>query len=115
MRMHLPALAVIALGCFSGHADAQAQCPAFIRLLNEAVEAQKPFRGLMLGSCGAYVRSAEAWRAVVEYADENREMCNISDQTLSAVEHSRRSAINDRNNVCGGRPLRAFPAEIIQR
>jgi len=50
---------------------------------------------------------------VVEYAGENREMCNISERSLSDFEKYRREAASRRDNVCAGRPERPFPAEII--
>ena len=118
MRMLLlPALTAIAVGAFCGHANAQAQaqCPELVRLRNAAQDAQKPFRGLYQGSCVAYIRLADAWSAVVEYAGENREMCSVSEDWLRAYEVYRREAARVRDNICAGRPARAFPAEIIRQ
>jgi hypothetical protein len=130
MRTLLPVLAMIALGGFSGQASAQAPCPEFARLRSEAeaqkpsefarlrgeAEAQKPARhGLVVSGCEAYIRSSVAWRAVVEYADEHRTVCNISDRSVSEFEKNYREAVSLRNNVCAGRPARPFPPDIIQR
>jgi hypothetical protein len=115
MRTLLPVLAMIALSGFSGQASAQAPCPEFARLRSEA-EAQKPARrGLVVSGCEAYIRSSVAWRAVVEYADEHRTVCNISDRSVSEFEKNYREAVSLRNNVCAGRPARPFPPDIIQR
>jgi len=130
MRMLLPALAMIALGGFFNQANAQAQCPELIRLRSEAVEAQsasadvpassakprKPTaRGLMSSRCDALIRSSIAWRAVLQYADDHREMCDISIRSLGEFEKYYSDAVSARDNVCAGRPARPFPPEIIQR
>ena len=87
MRALLPALAMLALGGFYGQASAQAQCPELSRLRSEAALAQKPLRrNPIMGGCEMYIRSSMAWRAVFEYADENREMCDISSDSLGAFE-----------------------------
>ena len=128
MRTLLPALAVIALGGFFNQANAQTSCPELVRLRNEALASQQPLMRpltrdgklpiappLLSDSCVAHVRSAQAWRAVVDYAGENREMCGISEDWLRAYEAYRREAASLRDNICAGRPGRAFPAEIIKR
>jgi len=116
MRTLLPALAVIALGGFFNQANAQAPCPEFTRLRSEAVEAQRPTaRGLMSGRCDALIRSSIAWRAVLQYADDHREMCDISIRSLGEFEKYYSDAVTARDNVCAGRPARPFPPEIIQR
>jgi len=116
MRTLLPALAMIALGGFSNQANAQAQCPELTRLRGEAVEAQKPMaRGLISNRCDAYVRSSMAWRAVLQYAEDHRDMCDIPIRSLSDFEKYYSEAVSARDNVCAGRPVRPFPAEIIQR
>jgi len=115
MRMLLPALAAIALSGFCSQVSAQT-CPELIRLRGEASEAQKPMRpGLILGGCDAYIRSSLAWRAVVEYADEHQQVCNISDHSLNEFKRYHREAVTLRDNICAGRPVRPFPAELIQR
>lgn len=115
MRVFLPALAAIAFGGLCSHANAQAQCPEFVRLHNAAMDLQKPtVNGRIPGSCGAYVRSAQAWRALLQYADEYRVVCDISERSVDEFEKYRREAATRRDNVCAGRPARPFPAEIIR-
>ena len=114
MRMLLSALAAIAFGGLCSHANAQAQCPELTRLRGEALEAQQPMRrGLGLSGCEEYIRSSLAWRAVLDYAGEHRELCNISEHSLNEFEKYHREAAIRRDNVCAGPPVRAFPAEII--
>ena len=116
MRALLPALAILALGGFCGQASAQAQCPELTRLRSKAAQAQNPLRrNPLMGDCELYIRSSTAWRAVFDYADENREMCDISMDSLADFEKYYREALSARNNVCAGRPARAYPAEIIRR
>ncbi|MDN5002008.1 hypothetical protein ACFQZO_14035 [Bradyrhizobium sp. GCM10027634] len=114
MRILLPIAAIIVLTGPCSAAGAQAQCPELTRLRNEAVQAAKPAsRSLMLGECGAYVRASRTWDAVVDYAAEHQDVCNISDQMLDALKTSRSNAVTARNNVCAGRPARPFPADIV--
>jgi hypothetical protein len=116
MRKLLQALAMIALGGFFNQANAQAQCPELTRLRSEAVAAQKPMqRDLFGGRCDAYIRISIAWRAVLQYAEDHRESCDISLRLLGEFEKYHREAVSARDNVCAGRPARPFPAEIIQR
>ena len=116
MRTLVPALAMVALAGFCCHANAQAQCPELTRLRSEATEAIKPIpRTLIPNRCEAYIRSSMAWGTIVRYANDHREACGISSQSLSEFERSHREAINARDNVCAGRPVRPFPPEIIRR
>jgi hypothetical protein len=117
MRTHLPALAMIALVGFCSQAKAEARCPELNRLRSEAAEVLKQKRGLIPTSdrCEAYNRFSVAWSAIVEYANDQRELCDISDLSLSEFEKSHREAIRMRDNACAGRPLRPFPPDIIQR
>ena len=116
MRTFLRALALIALGGFFNQANAQTQCPELIRLRSEAAEAQKPMgRGLMSSHCDALIRSSIAWRAVLQYAEDHREMCDVSVRSLADFEKYYSDAASARDNVCAGRPVRPFPADIIQR
>jgi hypothetical protein len=118
MRTLMPALAMIALTGLCGQANAQAQCPELIRLRGEAVEASKPMgraRALISHSCEAYIRSSMAWAVMVQYANDHRDVCDISFHSLSELEKDLRDAAMARDNVCAGRPVRSFPPEIIQR
>jgi hypothetical protein len=113
----MPALAMMALIGFCGQANAQAQCPELTRLRSEAVEASRPMgrtRALISDSCEAYIRSSMAWGAMVQYANDHREMCGISFHSLSEFEKYHREAVRARDNVCAGRPVRPFPPDIIQ-
>ena len=115
MRTLLPALAMIVLGGFCNQANAQAQCPELTRLRSEAAEASKPTRrALTSNRCEAYIRSSMAWGVMVQYANDHRELCNISIRSLSEFEKYHREAVSARDNVCAGRPIRPFPPEIIQ-
>jgi hypothetical protein len=71
-------------------------------------------RGLISGRCETYIRSSMAWGAMVRYANDHREACDISNQSLSEFEKYRREAVSARDNACAGRPVRPFPPEIIK-
>ena len=116
MRTLLPALAMIALTGACNQAGAQAQCPELTRLRSEAAEASKPIaRALISNRCEAYIRSSMAWAAIVQYANDHRESCDISTRSLDEFEKYHREAVSARDNVCAGRPVRPFPPEIIHR
>ena len=116
MRTLLPAVAMIALAGFGGEARAQAQCPELTRLRSEAVDASKPMtRALVSGRCNAYIRASLAWSDLIAYASDHQEVCDISAPALNAWERSRRDAMVARDNVCAGRPVRPFPADVIQQ
>ena len=116
MRILLPMVATIALAGFCSDVCAQAQCPELTRLRNEAAQSSKPkMRGLMLNRCEDSIRASQAWSTLVEYAKDHQDVCEISSQSLSALEASHRAAVTVRNNVCAGRPARPFPADIIQQ
>ena len=83
MRILLPILAVLALAGLCREAGAQAPCPELRSLRSEAVEASKPTtRALMSDRCDAYIRASRAWSAVVDYANDHRDVCEISDRLL---------------------------------
>jgi hypothetical protein len=114
MRTLLPVLGMIALVGFCSQANAQAQCPELTRLRNEAVDASKPMaRALISDRCEVYIRSSIAWAEMVQYASDNRQSCDISSRSLSEFEKYHREAVSARDNVCAGRPVRPFPAEVI--
>jgi len=50
---------------------------------------------------------------VVDYANDHRDVCEISDRLLGDLETYRREAVAARKNVCAGRPVRPFPADIV--
>jgi hypothetical protein len=117
MRTHMPAQAAIALAGFCSQANAQAQCPELTRLRGEAAEASKQRVALVPPSqrCEAYVRISMTWGAIVQYANDHRESCDISNVSLNEFEQRHREAVTARDNFCSGRPVRPFPADIIQR
>ena len=116
MRTQIPAVALIALLGFGSQATAQTPCPELARLRSETAEAWKQAtRAPASERCGSYIRFSLAAKAMVEYANNNRESCGISVQSLNQMEGSHRDAIKARNNICAGRPLRPYPADIILR
>jgi hypothetical protein len=116
MRTRMPAFATIALLGFCIQADAQPPCPELTRLRSEAQEALKRSRTVPASErCYRYVRLSMAWGAVAQYANDNRESCRISLPSLNEFERYHREAVNDRANVCAGRPLRPYRADVIQR
>jgi hypothetical protein len=64
--------------------------------------------------CGALAEASVATEATLNYADNNRQSCNISDRLLNEVDGYHRQAVQARNNVCAGRPIRSYPPDIIQ-
>jgi hypothetical protein len=111
----MPALAMAALVGFCSQANAQAPCPELTRLRSEAADAIKQMTGGPAGRCEAYNRFSAAWGAVTEYANDNRESCNISAILLVELEKRQREAETARDNVCADRPLRQYPPDIIRR
>ncbi len=116
MRTHMPALAMMALVGFCSHANSQARCPELTRLRSEAAEASKQMTGVAtLDRCEAYTRFSVAWGAIAQYANDHRELCDISIPSLSDLKKHHREAVRARNDVCAGRPLHPFPPDVIQR
>ena len=62
-----------------------------------------------------YNRLSAAWGAVAQYANDNRESCRVSLPSLNELAQYHREAVKARDNVCAGRPIRPYPADIIQR
>jgi hypothetical protein len=105
-------IAIIGLGV---QAEAQPLCPELVRLRNAANEAWKQaMRGPLSERCGALHHAALAAEATLGYANNNRESCNISVTLLNQVEAHHREAVQARDNVCAGRPLRPYPPDIIK-
>jgi hypothetical protein len=116
MRALVPALSMMALAGFCSQASAQAQCPELTRLRSEVAAVSKSVtRGLISYGCESYTRSSMAWGEMVRYANDHRESCDISIESLNRFERYYREAVTARDNVCAGRPVRSFPAEIIRR
>src|SRR5438067_12621710 len=96
--------------------EAQTPCPELVRLRNAATEAWKEaMRVPPSERCGALYHASLAAEATLNYANNNRESCDISVPLLNQVEGYHRKAVQARDNACAGRPLRPYPADIIQR
>jgi hypothetical protein len=112
----VPAFAMIAIVGLGVQVEAQTPCPEFVRLRNAANEAWKQAMSAPPSErCGALHHASLAAEATLKYVDNNRESCDISDRLLNQVEGYHREALQARDNVCAGRPVRPFPADIIQR
>src|SRR5262245_12522751 len=110
------AFTMIAIVGFAVQAEAQAPCQELIRLRNAANEALKQAMSVPPSErCGALGRASSATEATLTFANNNQESCNISDRLLNQVEGYHREALQTRDNVCAGRPVRPYPADIIQR
>ena len=112
----VPAFTMIAIVWLGVQAEAQTPCPELVRLRNAATEAWKQaMRVPPSERCGALYHASLAAEATLKYANNNRESCDISVPILNQVEGYHRQAVQARDNVCAGRPLRPYPADIIQR
>jgi hypothetical protein len=106
-------IATVGLGV---QVEARTPCQEYLRLRNAATEAWKQaMRAPPSERCGALYHASLAAEATLKYADNNRESCDISVPLLNQVDGYRRGAVQARDNACAGRPLRPFPADIIQR
>jgi hypothetical protein len=113
--LRISAFTLIATAWLGVQAQAQAPCPEVVRLRNAATEAWKEaMRAPQPERCGALDQASLAAEATLNYANNNRESCNISVRLLSDFEGYRRNAIQARDNVCAGRPMRPYPPEIIR-
>jgi hypothetical protein len=109
------AFAIITIVGLGVQAQAQAPCPDVVRLRNAATEAWKQaMRVSRSERCGALYHAASATEATLNYANNNREVCDISVRLLNEVERYHREAVQARDNVCAGRPLRPYPPDIIE-
>jgi len=90
---------------YCSQANAQERCPELTRLRSEAAEAIKPRTSVAPSDrCGAYNRFSMAWGAIAQYANDHRELCDISIVSLSEFEKRHREAEKARDNVCAGPP-----------
>jgi len=116
MRIGVPAFTLIAIISLGVQAEAQPPCPELVRLRNAATDAWKDaMRAPASERCGALHGASRAAEATLTYANSNRASCNISVPLLNQVEGYHREAVQARDNACAGRPLRPYPADIIQR
>src|SRR5712672_3001759 len=76
-------IAIVGLGI---QAEAQAPCPEYLRLRNAANEAWKQaMRVSPPERCGALYHASLAAEATLNYANDNRESCDISVPLLNQV------------------------------
>src|SRR5262245_60370854 len=112
----VPAFTMIAIVGLAVQAQVQAPCQAYVRLRTATSAAWKQaMRGPLSERCGALYHASLAAEATLNYANNNRESCNISVPLLNWVERYHREAEQARDNACAGRPLRPYRADIIQR
>ena len=112
----VPAFTLIAIVGLGVQVEAQTPCQEYLRLRNAAAEAwEQAMRAPPSERCGALYHASLAAEATLKYADNNRESCDISVPILNQVDRYHREAVRARDNACAGRPLRPFPADIIQR
>jgi hypothetical protein len=115
-RIGVPVLTMIAIVGLGVQAEAQTPCPEYLRLRSAATEAWKQaMRVPPSERCAALYHASLAAEATLKYANDNRESCDISVPLLNQVEGYRREAVQARDNACAGRPVRPYPADIIQR
>jgi len=113
--IRVPICTMIAIAWLGVQAQAQPPCPEVVRLRNAATEAWKEaIRAPRPERCGALNHASLAAEATLNYANNNRESCNISVRLLNDVEGYHRDAAQARDNVCAGRPMRPFPPDIIR-
>jgi hypothetical protein len=115
MLIRMAAFTMIATVWLGVQAQAQPPCPEVVRLRNAATEAWKEaMRTPRPERCAALDHASTAAEATLNFANNNRESCNISARLLSDVEGYHRDAVQARDNVCAGRPLRPYPPDIIR-
>ena len=111
----VPVFTMVAIVWLGVQAEAQTPCPELVRLRNAATQAwRQAMRAPPSERCGALYRASLAAEATRDYADSNRESCDVSVPSLSQVDGYHREAVRARDNACAGRPLRPYPADIIQ-
>jgi hypothetical protein len=114
--LRVPAFTMIAMVWLGVQAEAQTPCQDYLRLRNAATDAWKEaMRAPRSERCGALDHASVAAEATLKYANNNREACDISVPLLNQVQGYHRDALQARDDVCAGRPLRPYPPDIIQR
>jgi hypothetical protein len=112
----VPAFTMIAIVGLGVQVEARTPCQEYLQLRNAATDAwRQAMRAPRSERCGALYHASLAAEATLKYADNNRESCDISVPLLNQVDGYHRQAVQARDNACAGRPLRPFPADIIQR
>jgi hypothetical protein len=115
-QIGIPALTMIAMVWLGVPAEAQTPCQEYLRLRNAATETWKEaMRAPPAERCDALNHASSAAETTLKYATNNRGSCGISVSLLHQVEGYHHDAVQARDNVCAGRPLRPYPADIIRR
>ncbi len=113
--IRVAAFAAIAIVGLAVQAQAQSPCAELTQLSSAATEAWKhAMRVPRSERCGALYTASLAAAATLRYANDNHLSCGISEPLRSDVERNHRVAVQARDNVCAGRPLRPYPPEIVQ-
>ena len=116
IRALVPALAMIAIAGFSAQLRAEEQCPDLIRLRSEVAEIAKRSLGAPTPErCDAFVRISMAWAEAARYASDHRDACGLGEKALRELEQRHRGVVQQRDNICAGRPGRPYPPDIISR
>ena len=117
MRTGLRAVMVVAaLIGFQAQAEAQVPCAELVQLRNAANQVWKRAMSAPRSErCGALDEASRATATTFNYASDNRVACSVSASMLSQVESYHREAVQARDIVCAGHPLRPYPADIIRR
>ncbi len=98
-----------------GSGEAQMSCQEYLRLRNAAADVWKQaMRAPQSERCGALYHASLAATETLNYANSNHGSCGISVPLLSQVEGYHREAYWYATMFIG-RPLRPYPADIIQR
>jgi hypothetical protein len=93
----VPAVTIIVLLGLGVQAKAQGPCAEVLRLRNAASEAWKHAMSAPASQrCGALAQVSVATEATLNYADNNRQSCNISDRLLNEVDGYHRQAVQAR-------------------
>jgi len=110
------AFALMAIVGLDVQAKAQGRCQELVQLRNASTEAWKQaMRVPRSERCEALYQASLAAEATLNYANDNRKSCNITLPLLNQVEEYRREAVQARDNICAGRPMRPYPPEIIRQ
>jgi hypothetical protein len=113
--IRMVALTMIAIVSLGVQVDARTPCQEYLRLRNAATEAwRQAMRAPPSERCVALNHASLTAEATLDYANDNRESCNISVRLLNDVEGYHRDAVQARDNVCAGRLMRPFPPDIIR-
>jgi hypothetical protein len=112
----IPAVAMITIIGLGVQVEARMPCQEYLRLRNAATEAWKQaMRTPPSERCVALNHASSAAEATLKYGEDNRTSCDISVELLNQVEGYHREVVQARDSVCAGRPLRPYPADIVQR